>query len=388
MSQKGFVTVLFLIGILIIALSGVGIYFYLNQSTRSLPKQNTITNPNVPEVRAKDRIAFIEYNQIGNYVFGRPLKELGQLLIEDIPDTASKKTTSSQINVNGFYGWSFDNKYIAIKAQDLNQINSDEDHSFYYGVLNVESGQIKKLPIQNIYRYADDIEGWISGDNLLFHSQYQSNISGNQDFTVYSSSGDQLKKFTLVTPKSKDNNAYFDHHISPDGSWLTYQASRVGESDGIEVLDHKLYSFNLKTFQSQEMPVTATQSASRAIFKDGKQINSIESKSHSFFGYIEYAPYEPYDPSNYSPLGIYRYEIYKYINDQLADKPEVTITYDQQAITQTLRILSISPDGQYIAYSKSDEDTRHLSTALYITDLKTNKEFLISTKTNNLDWAY
>lgn len=374
LNQKGFAPVFLLIGIIIISLVGVGTYFYLNHPTKSLPTNNSITTPNTPEEKTKDRIAFIEYDNANN-------KELGRLVIEDIPNTDSKKTTSTQVNVNQFIGWSFNKKYIALKAQDLNQTNQSTE-SPYYGLLDVESGQIKKLPIQNVDRYAGDIEGWIIGNNLLFHSQAQSNISGNQDFAVYSISGDVIKKFTLVTPKSKNNNAYFDHHISQDGNWLTYQASNVGLDDGIEVLDHKLYSFNLQTFQPQDMPDTAKESASLTVLKDGKQINPIESKAHTYFGYIEN------DPPNYNPIGAYRYEIYKYVNNQIEDKPVVIITYERQAITQTLRIISISPDGQYIAYSKSDLDTRHPSQSLYITDLTTNQETLISTKAANLDWAY
>ena len=80
------------------------------------------------------------------------------------------------------------------QAKEINQ-NGSSTVNGYYGVLNIDSGEINKLPIKGLSEAGDDIAGWTFENNLLYHSYLESNQSGNQDFIVYSPKGDELKKF-------------------------------------------------------------------------------------------------------------------------------------------------------------------------------------------------
>lgn len=323
--QKGFSLLI----ILISAASIVGLLVFLYPRLQ-------IQNPEISDSKYK-----IAYKIGGDYVDG------GDLWIMS-PDGTNKNKLIQTGDIGTVYGWSPDNKYIAVSLVNT-EIKGDNRYFVQsIGVVDARSGEVLRLK-ENIIGSIFSLS-WYDNQSLLYvkSATIADKVGSVEKISIFDKKTEQLLVFPRDIPEIPAN---FDLSVklafSPDREWIAFDKRVCCEKPPFP---ENVYVYNLKTKVKKQL--TSTGNAWFDSWKDNKVVFSTPDQNGRIYWEI-------------NPDGSGMRRIDKEAPSKLAPENQYGNSSDY---------VSLSPDKEFVVYIRRYEAPKDRATGPIVCFTKFLKE--------------
>lgn len=329
MPQKGFVPIVFILGILIILTAILSYIFYLKSSIIKISKTSEIITPTQRNVNKK------QTNQYWFAYLGKnhqhPLPYNLFIMSEDT--TVDRQITKTD-NITDVGEWSPDDRFILVYVAEPKPPQYGKKIYEYKGTwayAQILDGEINLL--DNFPKDAAP-EHWLDDDKLVFSRGY--------DIFTYSISTKKEQLLLHGFDKTKEQH-YFSYYLTPDRKLLVFNMIPSGLGEDMSDINVNTHVYNLENKTVKEFPLDAADTGVSGPERTGTI------------------------SANISRVGGSRGEIYSISYTDSTNQKTTPIEIGNEG--DVIQVDSISPDGRFIYYSKST-----LNRSPYWFDTFTNKK--------------